>query len=544
VNLYRNSILDAIYCQAGERPSAVALQEAAGRNGRTNSITYSDLVRQVDTLALNLVRGGMQKGDRALLLVRPGIPVIVLAMSLLRAGASLVLADIGMGKEVFESRMRMAQPRWVFAETILLAMQRIGPLRRAMRARGVEIPEIGSWGDASIVNVGPRVPFLGCSLSLRDLQRPLVSDEGRRTKDEGSRFTDPSSFVADDEETQTPDDEALVVFTSGTTGLPRGVTHSIGSISATVEMISSRLHATPADVVYASSFHLVMPALSSGGLAILPPHKFDAEKFLRDLQRYNVTLTFGIPGDFEKVVALCHQTNQRLPDTLAYIMLGSAPVPAGFLKRLKAVLPEKTEAWDVYGMTEMLPVCDVSLTEKLAHDGPGDMVGRPLPGVCVRLAEDGELVVSGPNLYSHVLGNGNPPATEHFTGDIALIDEQGRVVLTGRKKDMIIKQEHNIYPALFEPTILRIPGVHACALIGVYHDGNSDEEIVLVIEKEAGTDQAALERTLRRELLDGPNSIDTYAQPDRIVFAPLPRSGRSNKVDKKRLREMLYGGTR
>jgi acyl-coenzyme A synthetase/AMP-(fatty) acid ligase len=503
------------------------LQEAAGRNKRTNNITYGDLIHQVETLALNLVRNGMQKGDRALLLVRPGIPVVVLAMSLLRAGASLVLADIGMGKEVFESRMRLAHPRWVFAETILLAMQRIGLLRRTMRARGVEIPEIGSWGDARVVNVGPRVPFLGYSLSLRNLQSPTVANESRKMKDE---------------EMAAPADEALVVFTSGTTGQPRGVTHSISSITATVEMISSRLHATPADVVYASSFHLVMPALSSGALAILPPQIFDAERFLHDLHQHSVTLTFGIPGDLETVVALCQQTNQHLPGTLAYLMLGSAPVPTGFLKRLKAVLPDKTEAWDVYGMTEMLPVCDVGLTDKLAYNGPGDLVGRPLPGVCVRLAEDGELVVSGPNLYSHVLGSSDPPATEHFAGDIALIDEQGRVVLTGRKKDMIIKQEHNIYPALFEPTILRIPGVHACALIGVYHEGASDEEIVLVIESDPATDRSTLERTLRRELLAGPNSIDTYAQPDRIVFAPLPRSGRSNKIDKKRLREMLSDG--
>jgi acyl-CoA synthetase (AMP-forming)/AMP-acid ligase II len=445
-------------------------------------------------------------------------------MALLRAGASLVLADIGMGKEAFESRMRLAKPRWVFAETLLLAVQGIGPLRRIMRARGVEIPLTGSLGEARIVNVGPRVPLLRYSLSVRDLQRPISS------KGWGN-------------ETQGHDDEAVIVFTSGTTGLPRGVVHSVGSISATMEMIGARLRATSSDVVYASSLHLVISALCAGAVAVLPPLRFKADEFLRDLERYRTTVTFAIPGDLEKAVALCQEKGEKFPESLGYVMLGSAPVPTAFLRRLQRVLSDKTQAWDVYGMTEMLPICDITLSEKVAYEGPGDLVGRPVLGACVRLAEDGEVVVSGPNLFMSVLGSEGPPVREHFTGDTGVFDEEGRLVLTGRKKDMIIKAEHNIYPALFEPAILRIPGVKACAMVGVYHEERSDEEIVLVVEKVAGTSEAEVERTLRREMLDGPNSIDIYAQPDRIVFVgELPRSGRSSKIDKKRLREMLAAG--
>jgi len=519
LKLYKNSITEAIYVQAAAHPAAVALGEERGR-----AITYANLVAQADRMAFNLADRGMRKGDRALLLVRPGIPVMLLALALLRAGASLVLADIGMGREAFESRVRLVEPKWVFAETLLLAAQRIGPLRRALRARNVEIPEIGALGKMRIVSVGPNLPFLGQSFNLGELRREV------------------GGGVPPDEEMLCPGDEALVVFTSGTTALPRGVVHTVGSVGATMEMISAEMRATRNDIIYASSLHLVIPALCAGALAILAPHRFDAESYLRALHKHGVTMTFALPGDLEKVVGFCKRTNRRFPGSVIRLMLGSAPVPAGFLQRLSAVLPANTVVWDVYGMTEMLPICGVTLAEKLAYGGPGDLVGRPLPGVGVRLSDDGELVVSGPNLFSHYLGGDESPVLEHATGDTAFLDDQGRVVLTGRKKDMIIKGAYNIYPSLFEPTIEKVPGVRACAMVGIYRECASDEEIVLVVEGEPGVERASLERTLRRELLHGPLSIDTYAQPDRILFAPLPRSGRSNKIDKKRLRRMIEEG--
>jgi acyl-coenzyme A synthetase/AMP-(fatty) acid ligase len=515
MKLYTNELVERIYRQASERPEAVALQDSGG-----HKISYRALAGQVDTLAVNLVQRGLRKGDRALILVRPGLPVVVLALALIRAGGSLLLADPGMGRGVFESRVRLAQPKWVFVESLLLGLQRLGPVRRALRLRGVEVPDISSIGDVTTVSIGPRLPFSNHSLALNETQIKSAWEE----------------------EPLQPDDEAVIVFTSGTTGLPRGVIHTAGSLRAAMDLATTRLQVAPSDVVYASSLHLVVPALCSGARTILPPLEFRPARFVDHLRRHRVTVTFGMPGDLEQVITLCNRTGRRLPESLAQVMLGSAPVSRGFCTRLQGVLPPAALAWDVYGLTEMAPVCSISLSEKLADKGPGDLVGCPLPGVSVRVAPDGELVVAGPHLYSRYLGCDGPPARELATGDTARIDEQGRVILTGRKKDMIIKRGRNIYPSLFEPAILNIPGVRDCALIGLYHGSTSEEEIVLVVERAPGADSNAVERRLRRELLAGPFSIDTYAQPDRIIFAALPRTGRSDKIDKKRLRQLLAEG--
>lgn len=198
------------------------------------------------------------------------------------------------------------------------------------------------------------------------------------------------------------------------------------------------------------------------------------------------------------------------------------------------VLSPGTKVWSIYGMTEILPACAVSLDDKLTFDrDQGDLVGAPLRGIQATIDADGELLLSGDGLYDHYLGH--EPIVQHRTGDIARLDARGRVILLGRKKDMIIRGNHNIYPALFEPTIREIPGVRDCALVGVYNAQKTDEEIILFITamRHDETFRAAIQEALQT----GIHSIDVYAQPDYILFAEIPYSGRSHKADKNALRQ-------
>jgi len=175
------------------------------------------------------------------------------------------------------------------------------------------------------------------------------------------------------------------------------------------------------------------------------------------------------------------------------------------------------------------------MDDKLAAtDAGGDLVGAPFPGVRARLAEDGELLLRGPHLCRGYLGE--PAMTEHATGDLASIDAAGRIVLLGRKKDMIIRGHDNIYPSLYEPTIGALPGVRRCSLVGVYDAHAADERIVLVVEPEPGQDPAILARRLRAEVRA---CIDAAALPNEIVCMPIPLGGRSRKVDKRALLETL-----
>jgi acyl-CoA synthetase (AMP-forming)/AMP-acid ligase II len=518
MTLYRTLLLDPIRTQAAAHPAKVALIEA----GRGH-LAYGALVATVDTVATNLIRRGFRPGDRVLVLVRPGLPAVVLLLAILRAGGVAVVCDIAMGQEVFAGRVRAAAPRWVFVESLLLALQPHAWVRHLLKARGIEIPEIPPIPGIRSVAVGPRLPGLvRPAFHYADLCR-----------------TPGAPAAAGAELPQDPEADALIVFTSGTTGLPRGVVHSQASLAAALALIVTRLAPDPADVFYADVLHLVIPALAAGACAVIPPPGTRPPAALAHLHHYRATKTYGVPAEFEELIETCRARRARLPATLDTIMLGSAPVPLRFLERLRAVVAPGTAIWTAYGTTEMLPICAVSLADKQAFAGAGDLVGPPLPGVQVRLAPDGELLARGPNLCRRYLDG--PPLDELATGDLARLDPSGNVVLIGRKKDMIIKGNHNIYPTLIESTVSRIAGVRTCALVGIYREDRSDEEIVLVVDKADPRDDETYRRFLAAALLTGPHSIDLYAQPDRIVFAPLPTGGRSRKVDKQRLRAWLRG---
>jgi long-chain acyl-CoA synthetase len=184
----------------------------------------------------------------------------------------------------------------------------------------------------------------------------------------------------------------------------------------------------------------------------------------------------------------------------------------------------------------MAPVARVDMAEKLAWQGEGDLVGAPLPGSRVRIGEGGELYVAGDWLCDHYLGGDR--LTEVATGDLARLDDEGRIILLGRVKDMIIRGHYNIYPALYEGKIEEIPGVARCALIGVWDDHLGDERVVLVLDAANETNPVRLKRRVE-QVLRAEAIVDTLALPDEIVVMPLPESGRTHKIDRNALRRKL-----
>ena len=198
---------------------------------------------------------------------------------------------------------------------------------------------------------------------------------------------------------------------------------------------------------------------------------------------------------------------------------------------------EDDRVYSAYAMTEMLPVSFVEMGDKLAYEGSGDLVGAPCPGVQLRIAGDGEVMASGPNLCKGYLAG--PALSELATGDLGRIDPDGRLVLLGRKKDMIIRGAYNIYPGLIEDAIAGISGVRRCALVGVYDENRADEVVVLAFEPEDGFGAHDVQSRIQREISSGPHRIDIQARPDHIVAVGIPLSGRSHKVDKGALREVV-----
>jgi acyl-CoA synthetase (AMP-forming)/AMP-acid ligase II len=199
---------------------------------------------------------------------------------------------------------------------------------------------------------------------------------------------------------------------------------------------------------------------------------------------------------------------------------GSAPVSAALLAAVRAA--GAAEAWGVYALTEVFPAAAVESGEKTDFSGSGDLVGALLPGVSAGTDAGGQLLLSGPAAADRYLGD--EPFDAVATGDLGRV-ENGRVILGGRLKDMILRGAENIYPGLYEPS-LHVPGVELALLVGV-PAGDGDERLVAVIEPAAGASEHEVRTALREPL-----ARMGAARPDRLLFARIPLAGRSRKPDR------------
>jgi acyl-CoA synthetase (AMP-forming)/AMP-acid ligase II len=489
-------------------PRAPALIQDGGR-----SLTFGALAEELDAITSGLHRAGLRPGEAVVFSVRPSIEAIVLILAIVRSGAIVVAADPGMSPELFEARMASLTPRWVMAESLLYALGRSRAMRSWLERRSVRLPNFNVHGATTVLT--GRWP------------RPKHTINYSALASERELWNPPAGH---------PEALAFVVFTSGTTAAPRGVVHSARSVGASLQMLSEQLGLTREDRVYSGQLHLIIPALIAGAVSFIPRPRFSARRTLRDLGRLHASHVYWAPAHADLVMRTASRRNSQLPNSLRTVLIGSAPVTAGFLRRLREVLPAHTRAYGTYALTEMLPVSFIEMDEKLAYDGVGDLVGAPCHGVRVRFGPDGEVFLSGPNLCAGYLDQ--PHIAEIPTGDLGCLRD-GRLILLGRKKEMIIRGDHNIYPGLVESVVAAVPGVRCSAMVGVYRDQVADEVVVLAVEAQSGVDNAELERRVRRELWFGPRRIDVDARPDYIVMTEVPLSGRSQKIDRQALREAV-----
>lgn len=527
-------------------------------------VTYREVSRRIEATADALHHEGVRPGDRVLFSVRPRPEGIVLVLAVVRLGAVIVFVDPGSTPELFAARVAAARPRWAMTESLLYAISR-GPLRRLARSRGLLLPDYASL-PLRHVRSGPWLPGVPRrSLSARALASGADGGAGQT--------------VGPSPVTGLPlGAEALVVFTSGTTSDPKAVVHSAGSLGAGCALLGGAFELAPGDVVHTDQMLLGIPALLAGGTWSIPPGTpaQDVVAFARHAA--GQAGTYLVPADL--TLLLDAVESGRAPAQGPRVgLVGGAPVTRSILDRACRLLPG-TRWIGVYGMTEILPVAVVEASDKLAHAGDGDLVGRPLPGVeawvdasavtadSLDPAGDaptpggptvGELVLRGPSLmtgYLAHLDGGRTPVTEHRTGDLAHLDDQGRIVLVGRTRDMIIRGTVNIYPGLFEPRLAALPGVGEAALVGVLQE-DGDEKVVLVVTSDhaaarAGTLAPGASDAVGQEgpgasdpvltddhpLLAGvrsalPDVLDHGALPDLVLHADrLPLAGRSRKPDR------------
>ena len=264
-----------------------------------------------------------------------------------------------------------------------------------------------------------------------------------------------------------------IIYTSGTTGRPKGVVIGEAQLDSSVTALALAAAAGPADrMLSVLPFAMLLEQvagialpLAVGASVVLCP---DPRDLAQAAERFAPTATILVPELLSAWVAGLEQAGRRAPATLRFVAVGGAPVPPALAERAWAVgLP----VYEGYGLSEC---CSV-----VALNRPGERcagtVGRPLPGVEVAI-EDGEIVVSGTTVMAGYLG-GAAASGRHRTGDLGRFDAVGRLVVEGRRDEVIVTTTgRNIHPEWIETMILADPRIARCAVV----DGGSHPRAVLV----------------------------------------------------------------
>lgn len=548
-------LVDELLDVARSTPDVVALRWFGGRDGGRvrEEVTFGGLAERVERTAAGLRAQGMEPGDRVLFSIRPRPEGVVLCLAVLRAGGAVVFVDPGSTPELFAARIAAARPRWAATEALLYAASS-GPLRGIARSRGLLLPDYGQ-------------------LPVRHLYTGRWLPGVPRGAHRVARLGAVPGTVRALEGTAEADREALVVFTSGTTSDPKAVVHTARTLGGMLDLFAQVGDLKPGQRAHTDQMFLGLPAIMAGGTWEIPAKapKDAPEAFARGVA--GADSSFLVPADVTALLDVLEAGSAASAAGPAVLSVGAAPVTVALLERGRRVLPG-TRWLAVYGATEILPAAVTDADEKIAAAAAGDLVGRPLGGIGVRIdtaaardSEDsadlpgseaptdsgdpddehevGELVLTGPSLMAGYLSDldaGRARAVEHRTGDLAYQDAEGRIVLVGRNRDMIIRGTVNIYPGLFEPRLRELPGVADAVLVGVpVPDG--DERVVLVVTAEGGSRDAAAAPVVRagtelaRAVADQVAQVlDHGALPDLVVEAThLPVAGRSRKPDRRAL---------
>ena len=427
------------------------------------SVTRPEFAAIVATYAEALHHRGVCKGNRIAVLVPPSIDLIAVVYACWRIGAVAVVADRGLGLRGLKSAIRASRVNHV-----------IGPVKAVAAAR--------------LLRWAPNASMIRLSKLSRS---PVVSK---------------LEFVSAPE--PTADDLAAVLFTSGATGPAKGVRYTHRQLYAQRDALQKTYNIIATDTFVAAfaPFALYGPALGiATGLAdmdVTSPGTLTAAALDDACRRVGATMIFASPAALANVVRTAMADVSHLR-TVRLVMSAGAPVPIKTLQEISRLCPE-AELHTPYGMTEVLPVADVSLTDLIRiGTGIGVCVGKPVSGCDIRIdPETSELLVSAPWmsagydslwLTQHnarpVVNDDGHSVTWHRTGDVGHVDTEGNVWIEGRLVHVIHTSRGPIAPVPLEIAIEALPNVVRVAAVGV---GPTDvQQIVIVVETSNKTDGPA-----------------------------------------------------
>ncbi len=491
---------------AAAMPEAIAVVEPLGYDGpqrQYRSVTFRELDQDSDRIARGLRELGVVPGTPLALLVRPGIDFISLVFGLFKSGAVSILIDPGMGPRNMIRCLSEARPEGFIAIPAAHAVRTI-LRRRFPKARfNVTVGRRWFWGG----------------VTLKQLR--------------GGAWTGPESARTD------CDDPAAVIFTTGSTGPPKGVLYRHGNFDAQVTQIRDRYDIRPGEVDLPGFPLFGLFNCAMGVTTVIPdmdpsrPAQVDPAKIIEAVRDWEVTQTFGSPAIWNRVGRYCEERDVKLP-TIRRVLSAGAPVPADVLERMKGRIHPDGDIFTPYGATEALPVASIAASEVLAEtasqtrEGAGVCVGKKFSGIqwkVIRIVdgpiasiadveelptgEIGELIVQGPVVTQEYCTRreanalGKIPDRQgiwHRMGDTGCLDRQGRFWFCGRVAHRVLTEAGPMYPVRCEAIFNQHPAVYRSALVGVGPKGQQRPVIVIEPPKDHMPSGAAAKEALFDEL--------------------------------------------
>jgi long-chain acyl-CoA synthetase len=351
----------------------------------------------------------------------------------------------------------------------------------------------------------------------------------------------------------TIEDVSTILYTSGTTGRPKGALLTHRNILSNAIAATQVIHVTHKDrfVVFLPLFHsftytvcVILPMVTGSMISLLPSVR-PFSRVVKSLIADRITIFIAIPTVYKILAEKNMPFFVKMLLNLRLCISGAAPLPIKVIHEFEKAF--RVPLLEGYGLTEASPVVSINPLE-MDKRKPGT-VGLPLPGVDVKVVDDsgvqcpsgiaGELLVRGPNVMQGYLNKPEDTAKTLrdgwlYTGDVASIDQTGHIRIIDRKKDMIIIDGLNVYPYEVEEVLYRHEAVKDCSMIGVPHELEEGKElgIMYVVLKEG---KQATAKDLREFLTQ---HIAHYKLPRRFIFnEDLPRTA-TGKIMKKELRKL------
>ena len=445
-------------------------------------ISAGDLLDRSEVIARRLANVGVELGDRVLLSATSSVELVAAHAAALRLGAVVVPTNGAYRADEVTHVISDARPKIAI----------------------VDRPEWSDW----IQSCDPTVLVTNPSVDLEDGPSVQLDQIGARAS-------------------------ALIGYTSGTTGRPKGAVLSHGNLLSSVRAleIAWRWRTEDTLILALPLFHMhglgvgLHGSLAVGARAVLLP-EFDVNEVLDSIQKYDATMFFGVPTMYNRLVQ-----SPRAPEIsqLRLCVSGSAPLAAELHRRIQAVSGQRV--LERYGMTE------TAMLVSNPYEGerrPGS-VGFPLPGVEVLLkGEPPEILVKGPNVFEGYWER--PEANSQAfddgwfrTGDLGALDADGYLSIVGRAKELIISGGFNVYPREVEDVISQHEAIRECAVVGEPDDQWGETVVAFVVADRDLTDDEIKNFVGER--------LAHYKRPRRTYrIGALPRNA-LGKVQKHRLQE-------